>query len=185
MIEIVEIDKIIFNPSTKKYCIRFKDLSNINTFNYLVSSEMAKKISMSLEGISSNLLSSYELFMNLIDLLKTKVDKVIIFKNKNLVSAKISLRFNNDKIEYIYLNTSDAIIIALKTFSTIYLDSVLFNSKDEYEKDATKKDNIGSPDLIKDKILNLKKVMQDSIISEEYETAAIIRDRINELKEVL
>ena len=55
MIEIAEIQKIIFNSTTRKYNIRFQSISSKERFNYLVSSDIAKKISMSLEGISSNL----------------------------------------------------------------------------------------------------------------------------------
>ena len=185
MIEITEIEKIIFNPSTKKYNIRFRSMESMKTFNYLVSSDMAKKISMSVEGISSNLLSPYKLFIELLDLLKIRLDKVVVIKNKRSIDAKISLKFKNGHSHFMFLNICDAVIIGLKTYSNIYIDNKLFSDREEYGDDdvLTKDETLENINLFKDKISTLEKAMEDSIQSEKYETAAFIRDRIKELKD--
>ena len=78
MSEPVEISKIIFNPLNKNYSIHFRSLSSKKYFDYIVSADNAKKISMSSEGINSSMLSPYELYIELLDFMKFRINKCFV-----------------------------------------------------------------------------------------------------------
>ena len=86
----------------------------------------------------------------------------------------------------------DGIIIALKTFSNIYIQEKFLekisdeNSKDFFnDLDSNKifnKEILSNKESTKQKVYRLKSALNESINNENYEAAAFIRDRIRELK---
>ena len=193
--KIIEMYKVIFCSESKKYKIIFRTLENDKEFILFFESHYAKNIAMASENIASISLSQYELFINLLNDLKMKIDKVLLKDKNNILSCVIKISNHNKSTNEIYSFVGDAIIIALKTFSNIYIDEkFLVNLNDnnlaqkKYFKDDTaeeelKKNILHKNNSIKSKVDILESALAESISSENYEAAAFIRDRIKQLKQ--
>ncbi len=193
--KIIELYKVIFCSESKKYKIIFRTLENDKEFILFFESHYAKNIAMASENIASISLSQYELFINLLNDLKMKVDKVLLKEKNNILSCVINISNHNKSVNEIYSFVGDAIIIALKTFSNIYIDEnflVDLNDnnliKKKYFKDDTaeeelKKNILHENNSIKSKVDILESALAESISSENYEAAAFIRDRIKQLRQ--
>ena len=181
----IQVAKIIYSHNDKKYKVIFSDYDKKQFFTIFLSSEYAKKIAMSHEGIKSESLSPYDLFINVLSIFKIKFEKVVLFcKNKKLYSS-MYLISKNKKIK---MNCSlpDAIILSLKTFSRMEIDSLLLTDKGYFIDEIKYKDYFDSIDenidLVNESEIDiLKKVLIECIEDEKYESAAIIRDRIKKL----
>ena len=179
----ISISKIIYSHSDKKYKIIFSQVLKEKHFSIFLPSENAKKVAMSLEGINSESLSSYDLIINLLSLSKIKLDKVILFSLNDKLVSNINLKLDKNKF-VINSSLSDSIILSIKTYSKLQIDESLLTDNDslfnntKYDESF---DNISSKNS-SNYIDLLKKMLNDCIEGEKYETAAIIRDRLQILK---
>ena len=188
-VNLIELSKIIYCPLSKKYEIVFNTVDDSKEFVIYVSNLYAKKIAISSENIASTLLSQYELFINLLSLLKIEISDIIIKKyNNNLISI---INLCDDKKNVIQLNSyvGDALILSFKSFSNIYVEnSLLLNKVEKYHVNHNIDNKIISLDNannilaksnhFENKIDMLKKALSECISKENYESAAFIRDRI-------
>ena len=181
---------------SKKYKIIFRTLENDKQFTLYFASQYAKNIAMASENIMSISLSQYELFINLLDELNLKIDKIILKEKNSNSGINCFLKIRNKKNEFMemYSFTGDGIIIALKTFSNIYiqenfLEQISDNNKKDFfnDLDSNKvfnKEFLNNKESTKEKVYRLKSALNESIDNENYEAAAFIRDRIKELKKL-
>ena len=192
--KLIEIYKVIFCSQSKKYKIIFRTLENDKEFILYFEAQYAKNIAMASENIISISLSQYELFINLLNELKMKIDRVFLRDKNNILSCIINLSDHNNNNNEIYSFVGDAIILSLKTFSSIYIDekflldinydnniSEQFYFKDDNMGDLTKKIDNRS-ESINSKVIILESALGECINKENYEAAAFIRDRIKQLK---
>ena len=190
----IELYKVIFCSVSKKYKIIFRTLENDKQFTLYFESQYAKNIAMASENIMSISLSQYELFLNLLDELKLKIDKIVFKENDSSTSLNCFLKIRNSNNEFIemFSFTGDGIILALKTFSNIYIQEKFLekisngNNKDLFNDiDSNKifnKEVLNNKESTKEKVYRLKSALNESINNENYEAAAFIRDRIREVK---
>ena len=188
-VNLIELSKIIYCPLSKKYEIVFNTVDDSKEFVIYVSNLYAKKIAISSENIASTLLSQYELFINLLSLLKIEISDIIIKKyNNNLISI---INLCDDKKNVMQLNSyvGDALILSFKSFSNIYVeDSLLLNKVEKYHVSHNIDNKIISLDNANNILVNsnhfenkidmLQKALSECISKENYESAAFIRDRI-------
>jgi len=184
---------VVFCSESKKYKIIFKTLENDKELVLYFDSQYAKNIAMASENIASVSLSQYELFINLLNELKIKIDKIFIEYNNGILCSFIKLNNNGLNIK-INSFVGDAIIISLKTFTSIYIDEQLLldvnYNGDDLEKnffDNNDMDNIAKnidykSESITSKVTILQSALDKCINKENYEAAAFIRDRIKQLK---
>ena len=189
----MELYKVVFCSESKKYKIIFKTLENDKELVLYFDSQYAKNIAMASENIASVSLSQYELFINLLNELKIKIDKIVIEYNNGVLCSFIKLNNNGLNIK-INSFVGDAIIISLKTFTSIYIDEQLLldvnYNGDDLEKnffDNNDMDNIAKnidykSESITSKVTILQSALNKCINKENYEAAAFIRDRIKQLK---
>ena len=191
-VNLIELSKIIYCPLSKKYEIVFNTVDDSKEFVIYVSNLYAKKIAISSENIASTLLSQYELFINLLSLLKIEISDIIIKKyNNNLISI---INLCDDKKNVMQLNSyvGDALILSFKSFSNIYVeDSLLLNKVEKYhvthniDNKIISLDNanniLANSNHFENKIDMLQKALSECISKENYESAAFIRDRIKTL----
>ena len=181
----IQVSKIIYSHNDKKYKVVFSDYEKKQFFTIFLSAEYAKKIAMSHEGIKSESLSSYDLFINVLSIFKIKLEKIVLFsKNKKLYSSMYLISKN--KQYKINSSLPDSIILSLKTFSRMEIDSLLLTDKGYFIDEMKYKDYFDTIDenvdnINESKIDILKKVLIECIEDEKYESAAIIRDRIKKL----
>ena len=193
----IEIYKVIFCSQSKKYKIIFRTLENDKEFVLYFEAQYAKNIAMASENIISISLSQYELFINLLNELKLKIDRVLIRNKNNILTCTLNLsnnKNNDNNNNEIYSFVGDAIILSLKTFSSIYIDEKFLldinydnNISDKfYFKDdnmeVLKKTIDNKEESIDSKVVILESALDECINKENYEAAAFIRDRIKQIK---
>jgi bifunctional DNase/RNase len=191
----IEIYKVIFCSQSKKYKIIFRTLENDKEFILYFEAQYAKNIAMASENIISISLSQYELFINLLNELKLKIDRVSLIDKNNILNCTLNLSNNNDNnnIE-IYSFVGYAIILSLKTFSSIYIDEKFLldinydnNISDKFyfkndNTESLEKITENRGESIDSKVVILESALDECINKENYEAAAFIRDRIKQIK---
>ena len=111
-------------------------------------------------------------------MLNASVDKIKIIKNKKQLYAQVILKINKKKF-ILDSFIVDALILSLKTLSSIYVHESLFDKTDTLNYLESEKLIKNNPVSQLDKLnLSLKKLVKN----ENYESAAIIRDRILHIK---
>jgi len=158
--------------------------------------QYAKNIAMASENIVSISLSQYELFINLLNELKIKINKISFKNRNNILSCVLSLSDKNHNNIEIYSFVGDAIILSLKTFSNIYIDEsflldINYNNTDDdslekfyFENHDTRfsKGEKTAFESVSSKVSILESALNECVSNENYEAAAILRDRIKQLK---
>ena len=180
--------KIEYNPSFKCYLIILEDSNNNNTIPILIGSNEAQSLSLTNENIKLPRPRSNELLINLVQKLSGNFKSIIINKyNKGVFYTNINIEISNTPI-HLDSRPSDAIEIAIRENLPIYVnDKVLklINNKNIIENQSIDKEFYSSSSNqnynlndIKD---NLMDALNKSIIEENYEVAAKLRDRIKKL----
>tara|TARA_Y100000590_G_C15563462_1_gene955685 strand:+ start:80 stop:619 length:540 start_codon:yes stop_codon:yes gene_type:complete len=168
------IDKVVYISSSNKYKIYFttKDHKYKSYFNIPISD--AKNIVLAKENIYSEKLKTYNFIAELLAFLSINVDRFIVTQKNNILVSKFYFIIN--KKEYsIDISFVDAIILSILTFGDMYIH------EDLYKQSKTIKilQNCNNNDL--NKLNNLRNILKLLIDSEEYESAALIRNKINQL----
>ena len=186
---IIELSKIIFCPTSKKYQIFFTSIKHNKYFVINLSNTYAKNIAMASENIASASLSQYELFINLLNQLNINIYKICIKKRNNFLTSFIYFN-NNDKKFEINSNITDSIILSMKTFTDLCIDSDLLINKNINENKVSHEDiHIVEPSpIIQNNYIDnssnidiLKSALDKCIKDEKFESAAFLRDRIKVL----
>jgi bifunctional DNase/RNase len=120
---------------------------------------------------------THDLMKSLLDSIEVNISRVIVSDlQENTYYATIDLKLNGSQHK-VDARPSDAIALALRTRSPIFVD-------EEVMQKAAISDDIEKPETDKeDKIQNLGFELQKAVEDERYEDAARLRDQINEMKE--
>jgi len=180
--------KIEYDSSFKCYLIILEDVNNKNKIPILIGSNEAQSLSLTNENIKLPRPRSNELLINLVQKLSGNFKSIIINKyNKGVFYTNINIEISNTPI-HLDSRPSDAIEIAIRENLPIYVkDKVLelINNKNNIENQSIDKEFDSSSSNqnynlndIKD---NLMDALNKSIIEENYEVAAKLRDRIKKL----
>jgi len=131
-------------------------------------------------------MKTYNLVFDFLNAFSIKVVKTNIYKKNGFVVSELVLNRKNKEIK---MNASfiDSIILCIQSFSSIYINESLYDSVNTIsdKADINNFNYIKSVDLEQskydgDKIKNLEKTLKNLIDEENYESAAKIRDLINE-----
>ena len=180
--------KIEYDSSIKCYLIILEDANNKNKLPILIGSNEAQSLSLTNENIKLPRPRTNELLINLVNKINGNFESIIINKyEKGTFYAKINIKISDTLIN-LDSRPSDAIEIGIRENLEIYItDEVLklINSKNIIENQSIDKEfNSFSSNLnynlndIKD---NLMDALNKSILEENYEVAAKLRDRIKKL----
>ena len=180
--------KIEYDSSIKCYLIILEDVNNKNKIPILIGSNEAQSLSLTNENIKLPRPRTNELLINLVNKINGNFESIIINKyEKGTFYAKINIKILDTLIN-LDSRPSDAIEIGIRENLEIYItDEVLklINSKNIIENQSIDKEfNSFSSNLnynlndIKD---NLMDALNKSILEENYEVAAKLRDRIKKL----
>ena len=166
------IDKVMYSSSSNTYKIYFvtKDHQYKSFLNIPVYD--AKNIVLAKENIYSDKLKSYNFITDLFTVLSINIDRFLISQKNNKIVSKFYFKIN--KKEYsLDISFIDAIILSTITYTDIYMHEDLF------EKSNTDKFLQNYNDL--SKLSNLKNILKLLIKNEEYESAALIKNKIDQL----
>lgn len=187
-----EILGLSSSPSTGgAYAILLKEREGSRRLPIIIGSFEAQAIALELEGIRPPRPLTHDLIKNIIDNLGASVVEVIVDElRENTFFAKIILDVSSMTNE-IDARPSDAIAIAVRTQSPIYvaesvMETAAFIPAEESEKDFMDRDESAGerdqkPKTKEAKLAALQNKLREAINAEEYERAAKIRDDIQKL----
>ena len=177
-------DKIEYDPLNKGYLIILENSVTNTKLPILIGSNEAQSLSLAHENIKLPRPRTNELLINFISKINGEFESIIINKyEKGVFYSIIKIKFLDRLIE-LDSRPSDAIEIAIKEELPIYIiDEVLkiINNQNTI-KNQNLNEEFDFPEQSLDEMKNnLIDALNKSIIEENYEIAAKLRDRIKKL----
>ena len=178
----VKIDRVTLDTASNRFVVILRDDVNRRWLPIVVGSTEAQAIALQLENITPPRPLTHDLIKNLLDSIEVRVSRIVVSDlRENTYYALIGLKINSSSAE-IDARPSDAIAVALRTDSPIYVDEEVMRKAAVSEKETGMVD---APEEFApmDKLERLNHDLRKAVTEERYEDAARIRDEINELKE--
>ncbi len=132
----VKVEGLLFDPRSNMYILLLKDEDGSNTLPIWIGKPEADSIALALGKVITPRPLTHDLIKNIVDTLRIKVVRVIVTEIiDNTYFAVIHLD-NGEKEFFIDSRPSDAIAIAIRTGTPIFVDEKVFGqrSKDELEE---------------------------------------------------
>lgn len=171
----VRVHGVTADPTTNQFLMLLIDDMGNRLLPIVIGQWEAQSIAWNIQGITMQRPLTHDLFRNLLDSTDIKITKVVITNLKdNTFYATIGLNDSGNKIE-LDSRPSDAVAIALRVNAPIFVE------EDVFDKAAVKVDS--EPDSENDELVDLNRKLQNAIDIEDYENAAILRDKIKALEE--
>ncbi len=179
MIE-VKINGLFLTQSQASGVI-LKEINGNRTLPIIIGEYEAQSIALGLENIKPPRPITHDLTLNLLKILNTKIERVVVTELKNnTYYAVIHVRRNSERYE-VDSRPSDAIALAVREKIPIYVEEEVME-KGAYTPDEMQDVEVDQVDLKEDRLEKLKKELQEAVENEEYEKAARIRDEIKKLE---
>ncbi|MCB0263249.1 MAG: bifunctional nuclease family protein [Calditrichia bacterium] len=159
-----------------------KEINGDRTLPIIIGDNEASSIALGLENVAPPRPITHDLFLNTLDALKARIERVIITDlRNNTYYALIELRSNSELME-IDARPSDAIALAVRRNVPIFIKEEVMNkgafSSDEEFQNISEQ----QIDSEENRLDQLRRELQEAVEKEDYERAAEIRDRINRLE---
>jgi len=136
MLKQMKIEGLLFDPRSNMYILLLKEIDGENTLPIWIGRPEADSIALALGKITTPRPLTHDLIKNVLDGLKTEVTKIVVTEIvDNTYYAAIYL--NKDGLEIpVDSRPSDAIAVAIRTNSPIFVDNsvIEFKSSDELEE---------------------------------------------------
>lgn len=175
----VTIDRIRFHPPSRSYAVVVKDIHSDLKLPIMIGTYEAQSIAMALEKIDVSRPMTHDLISTLITdfdsrLVAAHISDLIdgVFFARLIIENSV-----NGVQQNIDCRPSDAIAIAIRLDAPIMVAKHVIEEAG-YKDEPDKKDS----SAIVLSISELKAQLEDAIEKEDYEKAAMIRDRIKKLK---
>ena len=178
----VRVHGVTADPTTNQFLMMLIDDMGNRLLPIVIGQWEAQSIAWNIQGIAMQRPLTHDLFRNLLENTEIKINRVVITSLKdNTFYAVIGLNDSGNKIE-LDSRPSDAVAIALRVNAPIFVEEEVFekasvkvdtesDTESDTEKLETKSDELGE----------LNKRLEQAIETEDYETAAVLRDKISEL----
>ena len=175
----VKIQKIAYYHPNRSYAVILKELDGDRKLPVLVGAYEAQSIAMAMEYLETPRPLTHDLIVNLINGIEGKLSSVKITKLEDGVFFSIlDIQSNSLGHREIDSRPSDALAVALRMHSPILVANDIMEKAIILENDSEKIVN----DIQEEpQIQLLERQLQKAIDKEEYEMAARIRDKINEI----
>lgn len=154
----------------------------------IIKPNEAQRIALEAEGIKSPRPLTHDLLKSMSDSYGVNVKEVFIYSlAEGIFYVKMVTEDRNQEIE-IECSVGDAVILSYVYKCPIYVAMSVMNAAGVYmNDDGTPVDVIEEDEVVEEtkavvSIENLERALEDAVRNEEYEIAAQVRDRINELK---
>ncbi len=174
----VEVTGISVSPPYQGYVVILKEKGGSQWLPIFIGAAEAHTISLLLQGMKYVRPLTYDMFHSILEASSSTVVKVEVTELRdNTFYALVYLRTEKGE-KKIDARPSDAIALALKTSSPVYVADEVFH-------EAGMQGEIVQPAPIQaeDRLHELNKKLKECVEAEDYEEAARIRDIIRELKE--
>lgn len=183
----VQVEKISFYPPSKGYAVLLKESLGSRYLPVIVGSFEAQSIALALEEVQMPRPMTHDLFCNILEELNIEIREVLISSlTDGTFFSKISLAGESGSGE-VDSRPSDAIALALRVGAPIYVTEAVMEEasvQELTESAASPSDNPAeevSPQQSQDYLKQLEEQLARAVLDEEYEAAAVIRDKIKKI----
>ena len=175
----VKVQKITYYHPNRSYAVILKELNGDRRLPVLIGAFEAQSIAMAMEYMETPRPLTHDLITNLIYGIDANLSAVKIIKLKDGVFYSV-LDIQSSTIGHREIDSrpSDALAIALRMHAPILVSTEIMNESIILEKDLQ---NIEDEIEQKPMIETLEQELQKAIDREQYEVAARIRDKINNI----
>ena len=187
---LVEVKRISYYPPSKGYAVLLQEKDSDRSLPIIVGSSEAQAIALYLEGVDMPRPMTHDLLINVLENLEGEINRVTIARISN-GTFYAEIEVSNPQIGEIIIDArpSDAIAIALRTLSPIYVSDEVMGAAgiDNLASGSEVAEHITSEELTKEAseetvLENLNEALEKAVSEEEYEVAARLRDRIKQLE---
>ena len=187
---LVEVKRISYYPPSKGYAVLLQEKDSDRSLPIIVGSSEAQAIALYLEGVDMPRPMTHDLLINVLENLEGEINRVTIARISN-GTFYAEIEVSNPQIGEMIIDArpSDAIAIALRTLSPIYVSDEVMGSAgiDNLASGSEVTEHITSEELTKEAseetvLDNLNEALEKAVSEEEYEVAARLRDRIKQLE---
>ena len=177
----VKVDRVTLDTASNRFVVILRDDVNQRWLPIVVGSTEAQAIALQLEQIKPPRPLTHDLMKNMLDSIEARVSRIVVNDlRENTYFALIGLKINGNNAE-IDARPSDAIALALRANSPIFVEEEVMMKAAASEKDT---EIVDMPEELEpmDKLERLNMELKKAVSEERYEDAAAIRDAINDLK---
>lgn len=136
MLKQMKIEGLLFDPRSNMYILLLKELNGDDTLPIWIGRPEADSIALALGKITTPRPLTHDLIKNLLDGLKLKITKIVVTEIvDNTYYAEIFVDKGGSEVP-IDSRPSDAIAVAIRTSSPIFVDDsvIEFKKNDELEE---------------------------------------------------
>ena len=187
---LVEVKRISYYPPSKGYAVLLQEKDSDRSLPIIVGSSEAQAIALYLEGVDMPRPMTHDLLINVLENLEGEINRVNIARISN-GTFYAEIEVSNPQIGEMIIDArpSDAIAIALRTLSPIYVSDEVMGAAgiDNLTSGSEVAEHVTSEELTKEAseetvLENLNEALEKAVSEEEYEVAARLRDRIKQLE---
>lgn len=187
---LVVVKRISYYPPSKGYAVLLEEISGNRSLPVMVDSRQAQAIALYLDEIKIPRPMTHDLIVSVLENMNGEVSRVMISRvSKGTFFAEIEISSSHSGEMIIDCRPSDAIAVALKTHTDIYISDEVMDSAgiEKFNMDGNVTDIVTAEDLsheISEEVVleNLNEALEKAVGDEEYEVAARLRDRIKQLE---
>tara|TARA_Y100000590_G_C15742911_1_gene1020919 strand:+ start:795 stop:1379 length:585 start_codon:yes stop_codon:yes gene_type:complete len=187
---LVVVKRISYYPPSKGYAVLLEEISGNRSLPVMVDSRQAQAIALYLDEIKIPRPMTHDLIVSVLENMNGEVSRVMISRvSKGTFFAEIEISSSYSGEMIIDCRPSDAIAVALKTHTDIYISDEVMDSAgiEKFNMDGNVTDIVTAEDLsheISEEVVleNLNEALEKAVGDEEYEVAARLRDRIKQLE---
>lgn len=170
---------------TGSYVLVLSESKGKGKLPVIIKPSDAQRIALEAEGIKSMRPLTHDLFKTMTDSYGINVKEVFIYSLAEGVFYTKIISFDDRGDVEIESSVGDGIILSYIYKCPIYVSMNVMNSAGVYMNDDGTPVEPIEEDEVEEKVVsieNLERALEDAVRNEEYEIAAQVRDRINELK---
>jgi len=180
----VNVERVTLDTATSRFVVILKEEKHNRWLPIVVGSSEAQAIALQLENIAPPRPLTHDLIRNLLETMHVKIERIVVSDlRENTYYALLGLRRSGEFID-IDARPSDAIALALRTHSPIYVDGNVMQQAGINGEENLVENAVDLPSEQE----QLEKLNTDLVLAvqeERYEEAAKIRDTIATIKEQL
>ena len=188
------ITGLVYNQTVVgTYGLVLSETEGNRRFSVMIGEPEAQSIALKLNGKKPPRPLTHDLIFNLLNLYGSKLEKVLIYNMVNDVFYS-ELHIKNGENSFVLdARTSDAVALAVRTDSPIYIKSEIIDIvgtviDSEPEADVFDKDEVDAEELTNDELdllslEDLNEILNMAVKEEKYELAVNIRDAIKRKEE--
>ena len=177
----VKVNKISYHSKSKSYAIVLKEIEGKRCMPVIIGSFEAQSIALAIEEIQTPRPLTHDLICDFISAVDVSLKAIKIYSlNEGVYFAKIIIISEHMGEKIIDARPSDAIAVALRMHTPILVSKKVFDKVSVEEKLLFQEKE--RKKIKKDPLPELKREMELAIEKEEYELAAELIDKINNLE---